>query len=679
MKVPTTAPGVSADPLVSVIIGFKDRGLGRLEMSIRSIHDSLAEIDHEIIISDYGSADTAAIASLAERVSAHHEVVKTDGEWSAARARNAGVRASRGSIILAADADMLFTPKSLRRVVEQLKRHPQETVILQCRDLPTGYSDEIVRAEGVDWERFAAIAQLRPRWGVGGLVGLHRSLWDRLRGWDERMHTYGGEDTDFALRVRRAGSRIDWLDEPGVAMYHMWHPSSSSVAEHDASTKHAIAANRAIHDEDRTFARNRVASKYLPSKIAPLVSVIFEGPGQTDHQARAALSSILLQTVADIEVLVKSGSEFLDVADPRVRVASSDAERPNGTFTVTTTSQYIWTEDRLEHLLNNGYAGVGLISDYTALRIADDLNQTLRDAYLPHTLTPTAFGTLVRTDLLPELFLHSDNWADVIADAASSGTEWIVAPWSRQVHTLTPATEERTIAKWKDEAGTIADALSLCGLPSPSPSQDVKIDQSPLATAIATGGSFRITLDAPNSVDLEGWLNGRPSEEGWTWQVVGTRSGAKLWQYATTEVSDGLEASVIIQEANRIGAHSELLTSVAPLVSLPESEPTPEVLTQHAELIYGSGKFPSFWLAQKCAAEDIDEVASTLRSLASVNIVVERTIRTETWGQNYVLAHVRSNDRAEAFRIANNAKLPTEFTLVELLNEPTSARKQNAT
>ena len=89
MNVPTTAPGVSADPLVSVIIGFKDRGLGRLEMSIRSIHDSLAEIDHEIIISDYGSADTAAIASLAERVSAHHEVVKTDGEWSAARARNA--------------------------------------------------------------------------------------------------------------------------------------------------------------------------------------------------------------------------------------------------------------------------------------------------------------------------------------------------------------------------------------------------------------------------------------------------------------------------------------------------------------------------------------------------------------------------------------------------------------
>ena len=57
-------------PLVSVIIGFKDWGLERLELSIRSIHDSLEGIQHEVVISDYGSEDTASIAESAQRAGA---------------------------------------------------------------------------------------------------------------------------------------------------------------------------------------------------------------------------------------------------------------------------------------------------------------------------------------------------------------------------------------------------------------------------------------------------------------------------------------------------------------------------------------------------------------------------------------------------------------------------------
>ncbi|QNN82271.1 glycosyltransferase family 2 protein [Brachybacterium sp. Z12] len=156
-----------ASPKVSVVIGFKDWGIERLELSIRSIHLSLGDVPHEVIVSDYNSSDRASVADTARRVNAHHEIVETDGEWSRSRALNAGVRASRGEYILATDADMVFSPGALRRVVDQLDQHPMEIVILQCRDLPTGYSHEVISREGFDWDKFSAIAQIRPRWGMG--------------------------------------------------------------------------------------------------------------------------------------------------------------------------------------------------------------------------------------------------------------------------------------------------------------------------------------------------------------------------------------------------------------------------------------------------------------------------------------------------------------------------------
>lgn len=57
-----------------------------------------------------------------------------------------------------------------------------------------------------------------------------REIRARTGGFDERYVGYGGEDTDFALRLRHAGIPLRWAG--GAHAYHQWHPVSSPPWEH---------------------------------------------------------------------------------------------------------------------------------------------------------------------------------------------------------------------------------------------------------------------------------------------------------------------------------------------------------------------------------------------------------------------------------------------------------------
>lgn len=460
-------------PLVSVIISFKDWGHERLELSIGSIHGSLGEIPHEVIIADYGSADAESITAVAARAGARHERIATDGEWSASRAQNAGMRAARGDILMASDADMLFTPGALSRTVDQLRRHPQEVVILQCRDLPVGYSHEIVRRDGLDWELFAAIGQLRPRWGVGGLVALHRELWERVRGWDERMHTYGGEDTDFALRVRRCGARIDWLDEPGVAMFHIWHPSTSARAAHSPEATAAIAANRRIHREDLTFVRNRTAARYLPSGMVPIATVVLDARETEPDAVDRTLASIIEQSILSLEVLVLGESELepsMELAGRSVRrVEDVDAalREARGTYIGVARAGDEWSSDRLERLLGATAPGIGIVSDASAMSVVVDGTPTapalVSDGHLDVT------GALIDVRLLSEAATATTKGVEeLLLCAATSGTGWATVGAVGRVRSAALESDEVESRTRAFRLTALRTAVQRCGLVLPA-------------------------------------------------------------------------------------------------------------------------------------------------------------------------------------------------------------------
>lgn len=317
-------------PQASVVIGFKDWGLDRLQRCIGSIFGSFGELSVEVIVSDYGSADGVSVAQAAESSGARCVRTETDGTWSRSRALNAGFRVATGELFFATDADMIFTPGTLAAVAGRLSAHPNEGIILQCRDLPPGIGLEDPQV--IDWAHCQRVATVRPRWGMGGLVATRQAIFDRLRGYDERMHTYGGEDIDFAKRLRRFGIPINWLDRPNVRMYHVWHPSSRVAASLDEAAEAAIANNRRIHSEDLTTARNRTVPEHLGSRVSPLVSVV-AAADRSPEKLVPELSSVLGQTVTDLELLLvdmngSASSVAKQLDDDRVRVVS----RPDGAW-----------------------------------------------------------------------------------------------------------------------------------------------------------------------------------------------------------------------------------------------------------------------------------------------------------------------------------------------------------
>ncbi|WP_251328598.1 glycosyltransferase family 2 protein [Haloplanus pelagicus] len=101
-------------------------------------------------------------------------------------ARNAGVRSATNDWIVIADDDIEFPTETVAETLDRLD----------------------------DWT-LAGLRDFEPlRWVIGRLLIFHRNLWERVGGFDESRH-HGG-DTDFAIRVEKAGGRIYHLDRDAV-------------------------------------------------------------------------------------------------------------------------------------------------------------------------------------------------------------------------------------------------------------------------------------------------------------------------------------------------------------------------------------------------------------------------------------------------------------------------------
>ena len=58
--------------------------------------------------------------------------------------------------------------------------------------------------------------------GYGFLLGISRTDFERVNGYDTRFAGWGGEDVDMAVRLRRAELRCGWAG-PQSTLLHLWH------------------------------------------------------------------------------------------------------------------------------------------------------------------------------------------------------------------------------------------------------------------------------------------------------------------------------------------------------------------------------------------------------------------------------------------------------------------------
>ncbi|MGV0362945.1 glycosyltransferase [Corynebacterium minutissimum] len=310
---------------VSVVIGFRDWGIQRLRLAVTSIQRSFNSIDGEVVLSDYGSLDRTGSEELAAELGISYVYTSTNGPWSRSRALNAGFAAATGDFLVSTDADMVFSPRAFEKIVQIAKANPTAAYFLQCRDLPEHMTDAWVAENPSEWSQMEAESRLRPRWGMGGMMAISRSGFNAIRGFDERLHTYGGEDLDFAQRARRAGYKTLWIEDPGVRMYHMWHPPTAKIVAETAEGVKAVEDNRDVVYNDKTFVRNFTGWSYRPEFATPLVTVAIATKDRADIISET-IQSVLFQSVQDFEIVVvdDGGTDNLEEVlqsfeDPRIR------------------------------------------------------------------------------------------------------------------------------------------------------------------------------------------------------------------------------------------------------------------------------------------------------------------------------------------------------------------------
>lgn len=177
----------------------------------------------EVIIVDDGSADTTAeaVARFGGRV----RYIRQENA-GVCRARNRGVKESRGELIAFLDADDIWEPTKLEKQAA-IFAADKATGLVHCGmrefDSETGRTIALhleggegrVAEELLLWEKPVII-------GPGGTIMVTREAFDVAGGFDERLRC--GEDWDFCYRVARR-YKVGFVREPLVN--YRSHPAAA--------------------------------------------------------------------------------------------------------------------------------------------------------------------------------------------------------------------------------------------------------------------------------------------------------------------------------------------------------------------------------------------------------------------------------------------------------------------
>lgn len=280
---------------IAVLLTVRDWDLTRVEMCLRSVQNNEG-VSSEIVLIDYGSKEARGVAALAAKYKCTFKRVEAT-EWSRSKAMNIAASLAESRNLIFADADLAFSPKVLSSTVEKLDSDPLSVLLFQFRDLPSGITaDQLI--EEPNFEQLDTMAVWRPRWGMG-VQAYPTAIFNRIRGFDNRMKIYGGEDNDIAKRARANGARLEWVNGEQFGLYHVWHPSSREVADSDPETKAELQKNVDIAKNDRSKIRNLQSW----TGNAPLVSVVMTTYNRAEYLTDS-IRSVLTQTCPDFEFII---------------------------------------------------------------------------------------------------------------------------------------------------------------------------------------------------------------------------------------------------------------------------------------------------------------------------------------------------------------------------------------
>ena len=195
--------------------------------TLREQLDALAHQDAtapwELIIADNGSTDqTVAIAEEYHGRIPHLRVIDASDRRGTAHARNVGVVAARGSLVVFCDADDVVAPNWLSAIERALAQHDLVASRFDGEKLNSRETLAVRTCPQQEDLMSFRYARFLPFAGACGM-GIKRSLFEALEGFDEQL--LNGEDIDFCWRAQLGGAELRFVEDAVVHIRLRSEPS----------------------------------------------------------------------------------------------------------------------------------------------------------------------------------------------------------------------------------------------------------------------------------------------------------------------------------------------------------------------------------------------------------------------------------------------------------------------
>ncbi len=237
----------------SVVIASHNEG-DLLWRTVGSCLETTRELDCEIVVADDASTD-GCVEEMQKRFP-DVRLVRFSQRRGVSPTKDLAARSSRGEVLIFLDAHCKPQPGAISRLVNDIEQSGERSVFSplvvaldpsrwECKLDHAGYSywvdlksfengwhhrDELKRVSGPGGRRFYEQACV-----VGCSMAMARSVYDRLRGFDIGMRSYGSEDLDFGLRAWQMGYTL--LCDPGAVVGHRFR---DSLAGYSAPLEHCL-------------------------------------------------------------------------------------------------------------------------------------------------------------------------------------------------------------------------------------------------------------------------------------------------------------------------------------------------------------------------------------------------------------------------------------------------------
>lgn len=173
----------------------------------------------EVVISDDGSTDGTDQLVKKIRFPIFMKFIQAGDNCGRAENRNRGFAKTVGKYVLFLDGDMVPGPDLVESHMTMWDSYPEDTIIGAIKNPPEWKDDSLSRyfySRGGLSSRNETT--LPGRYFVSSHFSIPRGTFERLTGFDTSFKEWGGEDTDFGLRLEKEGIRIRY--HPKAVSYH---------------------------------------------------------------------------------------------------------------------------------------------------------------------------------------------------------------------------------------------------------------------------------------------------------------------------------------------------------------------------------------------------------------------------------------------------------------------------